>query len=126
MPFLSLTFSKLYVNISDHLAHNSDMFRSKAKALHKTMWWKNCKVWQCIVLYQNNASIGVHIKASFIDIQQLFFYIYIYVSESDILGPIAYFSDIEKLVSFERAMFEDYNFKYRTNIFLLFLSILPH
>ena len=49
----------------------------------------------------------------------------IYVSESDILGPIAYFSDIEKLVTFERAMFEDYNFKYRTKIFLLFMSISP-
>jgi len=34
-----------------------------------------------------------------------------YVSESDIVGSIAYFSDIEKLVLFERAMFEDYNFK---------------
>ena len=40
----------------------------------------------------------------------------IYVSESDILGPIAYFSDIENLVSFERAMFEDFNFKNRTKI----------
>ncbi|XP_052789712.1 vesicle-associated membrane protein 4-like [Mya arenaria] len=29
---------------SDHLASNSDMFRSRAKALHKTMWWKNCKM----------------------------------------------------------------------------------
>jgi len=34
------------------------------------------------------------------------------VSESDTLGPIDYFSDIENLVSFERAMFEDYSFKY--------------
>jgi len=33
------------------------------------------------------------------------------VSESDILGPIDYFSDIENLVSLERAMFADYNFK---------------
>jgi len=49
----------------------------------------------------------------------------IYGSEYDILGPIAYFSDIENLVSFERAMFEDYNFKYRTKIFLLFMSISP-
>ena len=49
----------------------------------------------------------------------------IIVSKSDILGPIAYFSDIEKVVSFERAMFEDYNFKYRTKIFLLFMSISP-
>ena len=29
-----------------------------------------------------------------------------YVSKSDILGPIAYLSDIEILISFERAMFE--------------------
>ena len=46
-----------------------------------------------------------------------------YVSESDMLGPIDYLSDIENLVSFERAMFEDYSFKYRTKIFLLFVSI---
>jgi len=31
------------------------------------------------------------------------------MSESDILGPIDYFSDIENLVSFERALFADYN-----------------
>ena len=37
----------------------------------------------------------------------------------------AYFSDIENLVSFERAMFEDFNFKNRTKIFLLFMSISP-
>ena len=42
------------------------------------------------------------------------------MSESDILGPIAYFSDIENLVSFERAMFEDNNFKYTIKIFLFF------
>ena len=36
---------------------------------------------------------------------------YINVYESVILGPKGYFSDIEKLVSFERAMFEDYSFK---------------
>jgi len=47
------------------------------------------------------------------------------VSESDILGPIAYFSDIENLVSFERAMFEDFNLKKRMKIFLLFMSISP-
>jgi len=35
-----------------------------------------------------------------------------FVSESDILGPIDYFNDIDNLVSFERAMFADYNFKY--------------
>jgi len=49
----------------------------------------------------------------------------IYVSESDILGPIAYFSDIQNLVSFERAMFKDFNYKNRTKIFLLFMSISP-
>jgi len=46
-----------------------------------------------------------------------------YVSKSDILGPIDYLSDIENLVSFERAMFEDYGFKYRIKIFLLFVYI---
>jgi len=35
------------------------------------------------------------------------------VFESDILGPSDYFSDIANLVSFERAMFEDYSVKYR-------------
>jgi len=48
-----------------------------------------------------------------------------YVSESDILGPIAYFDDIEKLISFERTMFEDYNFNFRTKKFLLFMSMSP-
>ena len=45
------------------------------------------------------------------------------MSKSDILGPIDYLSDIENLVSFERAMFEDYGFKYRIKIFLLFTLI---
>jgi len=45
------------------------------------------------------------------------------VSESDILGPIDYLSDIENLVSFERTVCEDYSFKYRTKIFLLFILI---
>ena len=35
----------------------------------------------------------------------------IYVSESDILSPIDYLSNIEHLVLFERAMFEDCSFK---------------
>jgi len=38
----------------------------------------------------------------------------IYVSESDILGPIDYLSDIENSEWFESAMFADYSFKYRT------------
>lgn len=29
---------------SDHLATNSDMFRNRAKALHKNMWMQNCKM----------------------------------------------------------------------------------
>jgi len=49
----------------------------------------------------------------------------IFVSESDILGPIDYLSDIENLVSFESAMFKDYSFKNRTKIFRLFMSISP-
>jgi len=44
------------------------------------------------------------------------------VSESDILGPIDFLGDIMKLVSFERAMFEDDSFGYRMKIFLLFKS----
>ena len=46
-----------------------------------------------------------------------FTHLVIYVSESDILGPIDYFSDIENLVSFERALFADYSFKYKMKIF---------
>jgi len=34
-------------------------------------------------------------------------------ASSVILDPIDYLSDIENLVSFERAMFEDYGFKYK-------------
>jgi len=49
----------------------------------------------------------------------------IIVSESVIFGPIDYLSDIENLVLFERAMFADYSFKYRINIFLLFMSVSP-
>ena len=45
------------------------------------------------------------------------------MSESDILGPIDYLSDIEKLVSFEMAMFKDYSFKHQNKIFLVFMSI---
>jgi len=45
------------------------------------------------------------------------------VSGTYILAPIDYLSDIKYLVSFERAMFEDNSFKYRTNIFLLFMLI---
>jgi len=36
--------------------------------------------------------------------------------ESQIFGPIDYFSDIANLVLFERAMFEDYSVKYRIKI----------
>ena len=34
----------------------------------------------------------------------------VYVSESDILGPIDFFSDIANLVPFEKALFADYSF----------------
>jgi len=50
---------------------------------------------------------------------------YKYVSESDILGPIDYLSDIGILVSFERDMFADYSFKNKMKIFLFFMSISP-
>ena len=48
-----------------------------------------------------------------------------YVSKSDILCPIDYLSDIEILVSFGRATFEDYSFKHKIKIFLLFILISP-
>jgi len=47
------------------------------------------------------------------------------VSKSDILGPIDYLSDIENLVSFEIAMFEDNSLIHKMKIFLLFMSISP-
>ena len=40
------------------------------------------------------------------------------MSVSDILCPIDYYSDIENLVSFEMAMFADYDFKYSMIIYL--------
>jgi len=46
-----------------------------------------------------------------------------FVSKSDIVGPIDYLSDIENLVLFEGAMFEEYVFKYRIKILLLFMLI---
>ena len=49
-----------------------------------------------------------------------------YVSQSDILGPIAYLSDIENLVLLERVMSGDYSFKYKIQLFLLFMSIPQH
>jgi len=49
----------------------------------------------------------------------------LYVSESDILGPIDLLSDIETLVSFERATFEEYIFIYKMKIFLSFMSLPP-
>ena len=47
------------------------------------------------------------------------------VSESDMLGPIEFLSDIKNLVPLERAMFEDYSFKYKMKIFRSFMSISP-
>jgi len=50
----------------------------------------------------------------------------IIVSESDILGPIDHFSNIENFVPFERTLFEDYSCRNRIKIFQLFMSISPH
>ena len=47
------------------------------------------------------------------------------MSESDILGPIDLLSDIETLVLFEKATFEDYIFIYKMKIFLSFMSLPP-
>jgi len=44
-----------------------------------------------------------------------------YVSESDILGPIDYFSDIEHLVSYEWAILADYSSRNKMKIFPLFI-----
>ena len=43
------------------------------------------------------------VQAKYVSLFKLNF---VYVSKSDILVPIAYLSDIEILVSFEKAMFE--------------------
>jgi len=48
-----------------------------------------------------------------------------YVSESDILGPIDYLSDIKNLVSLKRAMRVDYSLRNKIKIFPLFMSISP-
>jgi len=48
-----------------------------------------------------------------------------YMSKSDILGPNGNLCDIKNLVSFERELFEDFSYKYRIKIFLLFMSISP-
>ena len=46
------------------------------------------------------------------------------MSESDIVGPIDYLNDIENLVSFESAMFEDYSFKIQNeNIPIIYVNI---
>jgi len=51
-----------------------------------------------------------------------------FVSESDILGPIDYFSDIEILVSFERGMFADYfkTIKWRYSYFHVYITTLKY
>jgi len=41
------------------------------------------------------------------------------------LGPIDYFSDIENLGKFERAMLADYSLRNKTKIFPFFMSISP-
>jgi len=50
----------------------------------------------------------------------------LYVSESDILGLVDYQSDIENLISFEWAMFEDYSFKQKMIISPLRNACLKH
>jgi len=57
--------------------------------------------------------------------QRLAYFLIINVSESDILGPTDYFSDIENLVSFERAMFADYSLRNKIKIFPFYMSISP-
>jgi len=47
------------------------------------------------------------------------------ISESDTLGPIDNFSDIEILVSLERDMFACNSFTNKMKIFLYFMSISP-
>jgi len=42
----------------------------------------------------------------------------IYVSESEMFGPIDYLCNIENLVSFEKTMFENYSFKHKMKAFL--------
>lgn len=37
-------YLNIYLSSADSLAGNADMFRSRARGLHKKMWWNNCKV----------------------------------------------------------------------------------
>jgi len=46
-----------------------------------------------------------------------------YVTKSDILCPNGNLSDIRKLVSFEREMFEDYNYSYRIKNLIIYVNI---
>jgi len=46
-----------------------------------------------------------------------------YVTESDILCPNGNLSDISNLVSFEREMFEDYNYSYRIKSLIIYVNI---
>jgi len=45
-----------------------------------------------------------------------------YVSKPDILGPNAYLSDIENLVSFERALLKDYSLIQIENIHIFYVN----
>lgn len=37
-------YLKFFFTSADNLAGNADMFRSRARGLHKKMWWNNFKV----------------------------------------------------------------------------------
>jgi len=50
---------------------------------------------------------------------------FLFVSESDILGPNGNLSNVKNLLSFERETLEDSSYKYRIQKFLLFMSISP-
>ena len=54
----------------------------------------------------------------------------IFVSKYEVLGPTDYLSDIENLVSLERAMFADYSFKYNNYgdipIFHVYITIFKY
>lgn len=40
----NILLTKFQILFLESLSDHSDMFRTRAKGLHRQMWWKNCKV----------------------------------------------------------------------------------
>lgn len=69
-------YLKFFFTSADNLAGNADMFRSRARGLHKKMWWNNCKVRET---NNENCTIFNLLKYTYYSIKQiphLYFTIY--------------------------------------------------